>query len=225
MKKLLTLIIGITMVVLCFSCKKDKKETTPPPSTGTSVNITGTQSPMGSVGASLNSSTTAIAGVSSFTASVTALDSGVSTYTGSAIVTNTAILNLLSNIPEITINGNTVSTNSMKFRSTVAGIESCSGPGKGIWVKYSSVVGDTYPIGTTGHVRTVVSNTGADDYYWNGMYIKVLKVDENTDYLKTVGVTKVTYIANHHWGLVAVVFTFDDATTATFPIYNSTNNP
>ncbi|MFA5783044.1 MAG: hypothetical protein WC868_12330 [Bacteroidales bacterium] len=223
MKKLFTLILSITLIVLCFSCKKDKKETTTTPPSGT-VSIDGQQSPMGVVGTTVSSSSGVIAGVSSSSASVIALDNGVSTYTGSAIVTNPAIINLLSNIPEITINGDTVSTNSAKFRSTVEGIESCSGPGQGILVKYSSAVGDTYPINSTGEVRTVVSKSTTDDYSYGYMLIKVMQVEANPIY-KSLGVTKITYIANHKFGLVGIKVNFDDGTTATFPVYTSAQNP
>jgi len=222
MKKLFTLLLSITMVVLCLSCKKEKKETVPV-APGT-VTIAGEQSPIGVVGTTVSSSSGVIAGVSSISISVTSLSNGVSTCTGSAIVTNQAIKNLLSNIPELTINGDTVSTNSVKFRSTTEGIESCSGPAPGIWVKYSSSVGDTYPIGSASNKRTVVSKSSTDDYYWGGMYIKVLKVEENPSYLKSTVVTKITYIANHKFGMVGIEVTFDDETTATFPFYASAQN-
>ena len=172
----------------------------------------------------LTFSSGSIVGVSSFTASVTAVTNGVSTYSGSAIVTNAAILNILSNIPEMTIHGDTVSSVNMKFRSTVNGIELCSGPTPGILAKYDSNVGDTYPIGTTGKVRTVTAKTGLDDYYWGGMYIKVMQVEETPNYSKSTAVTKITYISNHKFGLVGIKVNFDDGTSTTFPFQNTAQN-
>jgi hypothetical protein len=112
----------------------------------------------------------------------------------------------------------------MEYKITKEGFECKTGPGAGILVKYSSSVGDTYPIGKTGEVRTVVSKTGVDDYPYGFYLIKVVKVEENPKYLKSAGVTKITYIANHKYGLVGVLITFDDETTAEFPIYTSAEN-
>jgi hypothetical protein len=114
----------------------------------------------------------------------------------------------------------------MEFKLTDEGFECMTGPGAGVMVKYSSSVGDTYPIGSTGNVRTVVSNTGIDEFPYGFMLIKVIKVEETPSYLKSTaaGVTKVTYIANHKYGLVGVEVAFDDGTTAEFPIYTSTEN-
>jgi hypothetical protein len=41
---------------------------------------------------------------------------------------------------------------------------------------------------------------------------------------KTGGITKYTYIANHKFGLVGVKVSFDDGTSADFPVYSSTGN-
>ena len=223
MKNVFVYLFFGAMVVVCFSCTKDKKTTPYVPISG-GVSIAGTQSPMGSVGETLTFSSGSIVGVSSFTASVTAVTNGVSTYSGSAIVTNAAILNILSNIPEMTIHGDTVSSVNMKFRSTVNGIELCSGPTPGILAKYDSNVGDTYPIGTTGKVRTVTAKTGLDDYYWGGMYIKVMQVEETPNYSKSTAVTKITYISNHKFGLVGIKVNFDDGTSTTFPFQNTAQN-
>ncbi|MDD5571043.1 MAG: hypothetical protein PHD97_07785 [Bacteroidales bacterium] len=225
MKKLS--VLSLLCIALLFSCKKKSSDndTSPSPGSG-SIVLTGAQSPMGNVGTAVTTSTGTIAGVSSFTASVTALTGGVSTYTGSAIITNTTIKNLLSNVPEITISGDTVSTTTMKFKSTVEGIECCSGPGKGILVKYSSNVANKYPITSTSKYRTVAVKDTTDSYYWGGMYIKYMRVDEDPTYLASyTGITKLAYYANHHWGLVTFEITFSDLTVATFPVYNSTSNP
>lgn len=217
MKKLFVLLLGITMIVLCMSCEKLFNKDDP----GT---LSGDQSPMGEVGATVLSGSMEIAGVSNFTAQVKALKDGISTYSGSATVKNAVLKSLVTNIPGITIVGDQVSTTGMDFKATKEGLELKTGPGAGIWVKYDSKVGDTYPISSTGKVRTVVAKTGVDDYPYGFMLIKVIQVEEVPDYLKTTGISKITYVANHKFGLVGVKFTVDDGTSVTFPIYNSAEN-
>ena len=208
----------IACVMLCMSCDLLKDDD--------STVLGGDQSPMGNIGVTVTSGTTAVAGASDFSASVTALANGVSTYTAQATVTNTLLKNQLANYPGIIVNGNTVSISNMQIESTTNGIRCVSGPGAGILVRYDSKVGDTYPVGSTGQVRTVVSNTGVDDYPYGMLLIKTIQVESNPNILKSTnaGVTKITYIANHKFGLVGVKVAFDDGTSATFPVYTSTQN-
>jgi hypothetical protein len=56
------------------------------------------------------------------------------------------------------------------------------------------------------------------------MYIKVIEVEEIPSSLKSTGISKITYWANHRFGLVGVDFTFDDESTAAFPLYTSAEN-
>ncbi|MCK9400850.1 MAG: hypothetical protein M0Q51_12775 [Bacteroidales bacterium] len=214
MKKLFVFLLSITVVVLCLSCEKDDPSV-----------LSGDQSAMGEVGVTVESSSVEIAGVSDASATVITLKSGVSSFSGSATVKNEFLKNLLANIPGITITGDKVSATNMEYKITKEGFECKTGPGAGILVKYGSSVGDTYKIGTTGQVRTVVAKTGVDDYPYGFYLIKVIKVEETPSYLKSsAGVTKITYIANHKFGLVGVLATFDDETTAEFPIYTSVEN-
>lgn len=218
MKKLSILFLSITLIVVCLSCEKLFKKDDP-------TELGGEQSPMGEVGVMVSSTSIETAGVSNFTATVTAMKDGISTYSGSATVTNAFIKNMVSNFPGVTVNGNTVSITNMKIQQTTGGIKSMTGGGAGILVKYDSKVGDTYAIGSTGKVRTVVSKTGVDDYNYGMMLIKTIQVEDNPVYLKsTAGVSKITYVANHKFGLVGVKVGFDDGTTATFPVYSSTEN-
>ena len=218
MKKLIGLLLSVTILVLCLSCEKlfNKDE-----DAGT---LSGNQSTMGAVGATSESSSAEMAGVSNFSASVIALKSGVSTFKGSATVKNDILKGLVSNIPGISVVGDKVSTEGMDFKITTEGLELKTGPGAGVLVKYDSKVGDTYPIGSTGKFRTVVAKTGVDDYPYGFMLIKVVQVEESPNYLKAGGVSKITYVANHKFGLVGVKFSLDDGTSATFPIYNSSEN-
>jgi hypothetical protein len=218
MKKLFVIIVSATILITFFSCEKLLKKDDP------SV-LNGNQSSMGKVGVSVESSSVEIAGISNCKASVTALDGGVSSYSGSATVKNVLLKNLVANIPGITINGDKVTATNIQFKLTDEGFECKTGPAAGVLVKYDSNVGDTYPIGSTGNVRTVVAKTGLDDYPYGFYLIKVIQVEENPSYLKSgSGVTKITYVANHKYGLVGVKVTMDDGTSSTFPIYTSAEN-
>lgn len=201
----------LSSVIFC-SCEKDN------------IKLGGSQSPMGEVGVTVSSSSSAIAGVSNFSAVVTSNEDGVSVYTGSCTVNNTFLKNMLSNIPELTINGNVVSSSSVKFRHTTEGIEFMSGPTAGIWAKYDSKVGDKYPIGSTGSYRKVVRKSTTDDYPYGFFDIKVMEVEEVPPPVLGTGISKITYYANHRFGLVGIKFTFDDNSEAHFPVYMSAEN-
>lgn len=216
MKKLFSLLIVLSVLVLSQSCKKDKADD------GTTLG--GDQSPMGIVGTIVSSSSATISGVSGLSASVVTLSNGISSYTGSGTVTNPTIKNILSNIPGITISGDIVTATGFQFASTVEGIKSYVEMDPGILVKYSSSVGDTYPVGSTGRTRTVVSKSSTDDYSYGFYMIKVMKIEEPTDGLKSLGVSKITYWANHKFGLVGVQYDFTDGNSAKFPVFTSSQN-
>jgi hypothetical protein len=215
MKSLLYSALLLAITVLYSSCSLFEDDNT---------SIDGDQSPMGQVGVTISSSSMEISGVKDFAASVTSNKDGVSTYTGKAVVTNTFFKNLLSNFPEIVMKGDTATTESIQFKNTKEGIEFKSGPTKGILVKYDSEVGDKYPIDGVGGERVVVSKSTDDDYYYGFMLIKVLEVEEYPTKLRGSGINKITYWGNHRFGLVGVTFSFDDGTTAQFPLYTSAEN-
>ena len=181
MKKLIGLLLSVTILVLCLSCEKlfnkDEDE-----DAGT---LGGEQSSMGEVGVTVQSTSIEIAGVSNFSASVIALKSGISTYSGSATVKNDLIKNMVSNFPGVTIIGDKISITGMQMQQTTEGIKCITGAGAGVLVKYDSKVGDTYPLGSTGKVRTVVSKTGVDDYPYGFYKIKTIQVESNPNNLKS----------------------------------------
>ncbi|MHC1777642.1 MAG: hypothetical protein AB9834_19745 [Lentimicrobium sp.] len=217
MKKILILILCSSIGFLCLSCEKtqDKEDAS---------ELNGEQSPMGEVGATVSSSSAEIAGVSDFSAVVTKLEGGVSTYTASARVTNTFIKNMVASFPGVTINGDNVTITDMKIQQTKEGLKCITGPGAGVLVKYDSEVGDSYPVGNTGKERKVVSKTGVDDYPYGFFLIKTIQVETTPIDMKSGGVEKITYIANHKYGLVGVKVDFDDASNVTFPVYSSSEN-
>jgi hypothetical protein len=217
MKKPAFLLLCLILTIGFNSCKKDSTTTT-------STGLSGDPSPMGVVGTTVTSSSYTISGVSEIVASVATLSDGISSYSGSATIENTVIKNMLANYPEFNISGNNVSVFGYKFRQTVEGIECMNAAGPGIIVKYASSVGDTYPVGSTGRTRKVISKSTTDDYFYGGLMIKVMQIEEPTPSLKSIGVSKVTYWANHKFGLVAVKWDITDGSSVTFPVYCSTTN-
>jgi hypothetical protein len=218
MKKLLVVLLGLTVGLTSISCEKilDKEDAN---------ELKGEQSPMGEVGATVSSSSAEIAGVSEFSAVVTSLKDGVSSYSATAKVSNTLIKNMVANFPGVKIEGDQVSITDLKMQQTTEGIKCITGPGAGVIVKYDSKVGDTYPIGSTGKERKVVSKTGVDDYPYGFMLIKTIQVETDPNILKnTGGINKITYIANHKFGMVGVKVDFDDGESVKFPVYSSTEN-
>lgn len=182
--------------------------------------IKGEQSALGEVGVKVSSTSETIAGISGVSGSVVSLIDGVSSYTGSATITNATIKNILANSPDATIDGNNVTLKNVKFKVTTEGIEAINGFEPGVIVKYDSKVGDTYKL-DDGRERKVVSKSTDDDYSYGFYMIKVMKIEETPNKL---GVKKITYWANHKFGLVGIEFTYDDNTTTKFPIYSSAEN-
>ena len=177
---------------------------------------------MGEIGSKLTSSSQAVAGVSNFEARVVSLENGVSTFSASATITNEAVKNILSNIPEVKIDGDKVTAEGFKFKITTKGVESVEGTGDGVLVQYDAKVGDSYPIQSMGHSRKVVYRSTDDDYEYGFFYIKVVKVEVDS---KMPGVNKIIYWANHKFGIVGIEFMFDDGTEAKFPLYFNSENP
>lgn len=81
-----------------------------------------------------------------------------------------------------------------------------------VLVKYDGKVGDKYTLeksdGTT-IVREVVRKSSDDDFYWNGMIIKTIDVEQSSN---IPGVENITYFCNHKFGVVAVRVNMEDGT-------------
>jgi hypothetical protein len=186
-------------------------------------NLGGEKSPMGAVGTTYSSID--VPGVTNLNAEVTGRDEdGISTFKGSAVVTDALLKNaILTSAPEITMDGDTAATTSVKIKQTKEGIQLLSGPTPGILVKYDAKVGDTYPI-DGGYIRTVVSRSETDDYYYGFTLIKVIEVEEVETAHKSTGINKVTYFANHKFGLVGIRLQYEDESTLHFPVFCSEIN-
>ncbi len=204
MNYMLRFSVFVFMMVFVFACKKD--DTT----------IGGTPSELGAVGMEYTSGGSSAAGATNINMEVTSRTDGISSFSGTAVVSNHALKNILSNFPGTTIDGNNVTVDGVELKITNEGVESVTGFLPGILVNYDSKVGDTYPIPGTNKKRTVVSKSTDDDFFWAFMLIKVIKVEEPTNRL---GVKKTTYIANHRFGIVEIVYEMDDGSVIEFGIY------
>lgn len=182
-----------------------------------SKELTGETAELGKVGTTYSSSGMEISGCSNFSASVISLKSGISSFSGTATCKNDIIKGILGGTPFTKVEGDVITADGIEFKAATDGIESVKGLDPGIIVKYDAEVGDTYPISTGGE-RKVVEKSTTDDYSYGFMLIKTIKVEETPN---KMGVKKITYIANHKFGLVGIEFTFDDNSTTKFPIYAS----
>jgi hypothetical protein len=216
MKKYALLFITLLLVISYSSCDLLKDDDDP-------NSIDGDQSPMGVVGATVSSSSSEIAGVSNFSGTVTSVSDKTSLYTGSCVCKNQFLKNLCANIPELVLSGDNISTTNVKFKNTKEGIELKTGNTQGVIAKYSSNVGDKYRVSGGGE-RVVVSKSTTDDYYYGFFLIKVMAVEEVSASLQSMGINKITYWANHKYGLVGVDFSFSDGSSGKFPIYSSGEN-
>lgn len=80
-------------------------------------------------------------------------------------------------------------------------------------VRYDAEVGDRYTLTkSNGAVitRTVTAKSSTDDYYWQGMYIKTITVEQDS---RISGIDRIIYNANHRFGLVGIEFVLDDGTS------------
>ena len=220
--KTIALLFSAVLLLSLNSCSlfdDDDDDINEPDDNG--IHIGGEQSTMGEVGAEVYCYGT-LAGVDSASATVVSLDQGISTFSGKAIISDPAILNIISNIPQFTIeSGNRVIVSDLKFAVSKEGVESMNPDYPGIIVKYSSEVGDKYPV-KNGIEREVIHKSTEEDYYFGWFIIKVIQVEESPCLIP--GISKVVYTANHRFGIVGVDVTYEDNTTASFGITGSTEN-
>jgi len=186
-----------------------------------SNDLGGDPSPMGEVDNTFQLST--ITGVSNTQAKVTEQDGDVSTITYSATFTDATLLALASSIPDVTVNGNTVSVN-RKYRITTDGFQSVYDEGNLTIINYGAKVGDKYTLKHDGNtlVREVTEVSKEDDYAWGFMLIKTIHVEETGRNIP--GVSKVEFIGNHKWGMVGIVVYFEDGSTKKIGIFSDANN-
>ena len=198
----------LSLFVCLSACDKDDEHS-----------VRGEVSPMGEEGAYVDITNF---GMFAGRATVVSLDDGISSYTFQGQVPNANLRNILSNRPGVTIDGENVTISDFRVRNTVKGIEVISGLGHpGVIAHYDAKVGDTYSMGGTSRVRTVVSRSIDNDFSWGGMLIRAIQVEEPN---RSHGIKKTTYWANHRWGLVGVEFTYEDDSSVYFPLFFNTSN-
>lgn len=97
-------------------------------------------------------------------------------------------------------------------------------------VKYADGVGTTYPFKTSKNVtlnRVITEKTGEDDWPFGFYYIKTSKVeqelippeDEIVEPGYSIKLDKITYRANHKFGLVYIEIKLDNGPTISLDIY------
>lgn len=127
---------------------------------------------------------------------------------------NNTLVNLIpANLKDAS--GNLVTT--AKYKNTSEGIlDYTNKDGKPfVIVNYNSSVGDKYTLtkadGTT-ITRTVTAKTTVDDYPVMGgmMLIKTMTIEQDS---RIPGISRIVYITNHKYALVAVVIYMNDGTS------------
>lgn len=193
--KNISLLFIISTIFLILSCEKDDS----------SDDLGGDPSLIGEVGNVFYVSGFPY-GVSNTSIKITDRKDGVSTITLSGALNNSNLEDLLQTIDGY--EGQT--TISAKFKVTSEGIESVYDDGKFLLVKYSAKVGDTYTYNRKGMSlkREVTDVTNKDDYYWNGMLIKTIKVKETGRNIP--GLRNAEFVFNHKFGLVGYKLNLED---------------
>lgn len=211
MKKLQTLLLLSTIILVTASCEKSDG----------SGELGGSQSPIGEVGNTFQISS--IAGLPGLSAEVTNLTDGVSTVTYTTTVNNQTYIDMIQSLTGVSVSGTNVQRES-KYIITSNGIASVYPEGNLILVDYGAKVGDVYTLkrGSTTMKREVEAVSSEDDFYWGGMLIKTIDVKETGRNIP--GVSHIVFRFNHKFGLVNLVVYFEDGTYQGGLIYSANNN-
>lgn len=218
--KRLPLLIAAGLLLTASCAKKDETTTTPSSTTSSS-----------SIGGDGNLSTNAVGynyTCNTDISGVTASSVTVTAHDGNGVVTMrikgkvpTSGSSLTSLIPSAykDASGNVDVTG--KFKNTTEGIldYTNSDGAPFVVVNYNGNVGDKYTLKKSNGqtiTRTIVSKSTTDDYPYGLMYIKVMKVEQDS---RISGIKKIVYIANHKFGLVGIEFVMEDGTTKKMSIF------
>jgi len=162
-------------------------------------------------------------GISGVSAKITNLSDGVSTVSYSAKVTSTVYQEMISSLEDVSLSGGIVQRES-KYKITSEGMESIYPEGNLTLVRYDGNVGDVYSLkrGSKTITREVTSKSSTDDYSWNGMNIKTIKVNEKGRNIP--GVNDIQFIFNHKYGIVGIKISFEDGTSKEIGIVSTNQN-
>ena len=202
--KILSLAILFSAFSAFTSCQKDDLSV-----------LGGSQSPVGEVGHTI--SWGPIQGVTVKGMTVTKLEGDVSTFSCSGSTTNSTYIDILKAVPTerfpgtVTISGNTVNA-TVNAKITDEGAQVVFNDGSKLTlVNYNCKVGDKYSakVGGVTLENEVIEKSTEDDFYWGGMYIKVIKVRYKSH---SPGILHVDAIYNHKFALVGLDVYLEDGT-------------
>jgi hypothetical protein len=184
--------------------------------------LKGEPSPIGAVNSTFGV-TGVPEGVKDAEAVVTAQNGDISTISYSATITNPAVLEMISAMPDVNVSGNRVSV-SRDYRITTKGFQSVYEEDNLTIMNYDAKEGDTYSLKHNGKnlVRKVTKVSKKDTYEWAFFLIKTIHVQETGRGIP--GVSKIEFIGNHKWGMVGLKLYFEDGTDQTFGIISSKSN-
>uniref|UniRef100_UPI0032174F2C hypothetical protein n=1 Tax=uncultured Draconibacterium sp. TaxID=1573823 RepID=UPI0032174F2C len=177
------------------------------------MDIGGSQSPVGEVGNVIDFGP--IQGLTNTNVYVSSLENGISTFSGSVTVTNSTYTDLLSSVPTeifpgaVSIDGSKVE-GTVNIKTTTDGVQLVFKDGSKLTlVDYDANVGDKYTAKVGGYTfeNEVVEKSTEDDFYWGGMYIKVIKVKCKS---VTPGISDYMLYYNHKYCLVGIDIIFED---------------
>ena len=207
----------IALVLVIASCKKDDDNSGNSNSIGGSTSI-----PINTVGNTWANSI--IAGTSFYqgTITITSITDGVATVQFSAAIP--ANIPILQGIKAKYKDGSGNLICEGKYKMTDAGILDYNNIDHEpfVLVKFDASVGDKYTLTKsdgTKIVREVVRKSTTDDYYWGGMLIKTIDVEQSSN---IPGVKKITYFSNHKFGLVGVMVEMDDGSKPQLSLFPTT---
>jgi hypothetical protein len=200
---LLKFAIFLSAIALGFSCTKDDPS-----------ELDGNQSAFGEVGNEIEW-TVGQFGITDAVMYVSKLEDGISTFACSGSTTEGYYIDLLKMMPidrfpgSFTISGNTIMAD-VKAKITDNGMQAVFEDGTTFTlVKYDAQVGDKYTAVTGGITleNEVIEKSSEDDYYWQGILIKVITVRYKSH---TPGILYVDFVYNHKFGMVGMGVHFED---------------
>jgi hypothetical protein len=156
-------------------------------------------------------------------AKVSKLENGISSVTININDVDQEFLDMIKGQTDIDINGNSVSI-TKQFKITKEGVQTVHDEGNFTLIRYDDKEGTTYSKKINGKQakREIVHKSTDDDYSWLFFNIKVSEVEETG--MGFPGVSKVDYVFNHKFGLVAAAIHYDDGTQSDASINSQSNN-
>jgi hypothetical protein len=220
MKKSVSILSGILLIICLQSCDLLNPKKEDPNSLGGSADV-----PIGKVGNEFTTSVSIGDNYINFDGSFKVIknENGISSV---KITINTATLpNELKRLfdlypSEYKDNNGNISTE-LKFKVTSEGIQDFMNPdGKAhTIVKYGDNVGDKYTLTRSDGktiTREITSKSTTDDFPYGMLLIKAMTVERNTS---LPGVKKIVYKLNHKFGLVYLQYIMEDGTKANMYVF------